>query len=110
MASKANSNSQNFQINKIPDEKIHNSLAQDITNRYRVTAREAKDIVSSIASAVKQPSKATTSNVAKQVAETAKAAATGKSGTTAGYVGQAKGVMGGAKGGEANTYRKGTNR
>ena len=75
-----------------------NKIVQDITNRYRVTAREARDIVTAVSSAgktvssaVKNPTATTrgemvksAKNVVKQVAETGKAAATGKKGTTAG--------------------------
>ncbi len=67
-----------------------NSLIQDITNRFRVTAREARDIVTAVgtfaqaATSSKNPqSKGPAGkNLVKQVKETASAAATGKKGTT----------------------------
>ena len=73
-------------------------LVQDVTNRYRVTAKEARDIVTAVSnagktfsSAAKNPTATTrgelaksAKNVVKQVAETGQAAATGKKGTTAG--------------------------
>jgi hypothetical protein len=78
------------------------SVIQDITNRYRITAREARDIVTAIGTVAnlatnknaasnkyagvsrsKEVGKAI-AGVKKQVSETAKAAKTGKSGTTAG--------------------------
>ncbi len=71
------------------------SLIQDITNRYRVTAREARDIVTAVGTgmATYQSSKDSTNvkgpsgkNLIKQVKETAVAAATGKKGTTSDYV------------------------
>jgi ERCC4-type nuclease len=77
-------------------------LIQDVTNRYRVTAREARDIITAVGtvanlatnkksktneimgvSRTKEVRKAV-GNVAKQISETAKAAKTGKSGTTSG--------------------------
>lgn len=74
------------------------SLIQDITNRFRVTAREARDIVTAASNIARStiattqyPDKAGRKQVAssikdltKQVKETGKAAVTGKSGTTAG--------------------------
>jgi hypothetical protein len=69
------------------------SIAQDITNRYRVTAREARDIVTSVGSLGKASvlresgdtsgMKKAAKDVFKQVKETGKAAVTGKKGTTA---------------------------
>ena len=72
------------------------SLIQDVTNRYRVTAREARDIVTSVANAAsvgyanmgnRNPSGPQTGrmlkDIGKQVKETAVAATTGKKGTTA---------------------------
>lgn len=56
-------------------------LAQDITNRYRVTAREARDIVTSVSTAARAPKFA--GNVVKQVKEAASAAVTGKKGESA---------------------------
>jgi hypothetical protein len=65
-------------------------LIQDVTNRYRVTAREARDIVTSAATVADAYSTGKSGNikkaagdVVKQVKETGKAAVTGKSGTTA---------------------------
>jgi hypothetical protein len=82
--------------------KDKNSLIQDITNRYRVTAREARDIVTSVGTVMKtvanakggqnsvtwtgQSQKAVNaagSDLKKQVKETINAATSGKSGTTA---------------------------
>jgi len=70
-------------------------LIQDITNRYRVTAREARDIITAAGTVVKTDNspqqgmgfrgtsrKTAVKNLKKQVVETAKAAATGKKGTT----------------------------
>ena len=78
------------------------SLIQDITNRYSVTAREARDIVTSVGTFLKtvkemKPGKGGTgptvqsinaikaagSDVKKQIKETGSAATSGKSGTTA---------------------------
>jgi hypothetical protein len=62
------------------------NLIQDITNRFRVTAREARDIVTSVGTAMNAEGKkqlnASNKNVVKQVKETAVAAVTGKKGTT----------------------------
>jgi hypothetical protein len=66
------------------------NLIQDITNRFRVTAREARDIVtavgtlaqSSTSSKNPQSKGPAVKNLVKQVKETASAAATGKKGTT----------------------------
>lgn len=80
--------------------KDQKSLIQDITNRFRVTSREARDIVTAVTTlgkAVATPAgnygsktknKAATivkaaGDVAKQAGETATAATKGKSGTTA---------------------------
>ena len=63
-------------------------VIQDITNRYRVTAKEARDIVTAVgtvgATRGGNPtvSKAAGENLKKQVKEVAKAATTGKKGTT----------------------------
>ena len=61
-------------------------LIQDITNRFRVTAREARDIVTSVGTQMNSQGpkqlKAANRNVVKQVKETAAAAVTGKKGTT----------------------------
>ena len=76
------------------------SLIQDITNRYRVTAREARDIVTSVTTlgkAVVTPGSRygslaknkgativkTAGDIAKQAGETYTAAKKGKSGTSA---------------------------
>jgi hypothetical protein len=70
------------------------SLIQDVTNRYRVTAKEARDIVTAVgtlgASAARDVTKSkkdffttpAVKNLKTQVAEAGKAAVTGKSGTT----------------------------
>jgi len=76
-------------------------LIQDVTNRYRVTAREARDIITAAGTSLQTPvedaytkkmrktnpnykstSGPSTKNLVKQVGEVAKAAATGKKGTT----------------------------
>lgn len=78
--------------------KSKNDLIQNITNRYRVTAREARDIVTAVGTAgnvlknkkaVKgqrdlAPSsiKPVVKNIARQVVETGRAARTGKKGTS----------------------------
>lgn len=75
------------------------NLIQDITNRYRVTAREARDIVTAIGTSLNQPTKkavdknypgaaagrnveAASKNLRRQISETISAAKTGKKGTT----------------------------
>ncbi len=73
------------------------SLIQDITNRFRVTAREARDIVTAVGTVVGAATSkditynkgsrgkavsAAAQNLGKQVKETGVAAATGKKGTT----------------------------
>ena len=73
-------------------------IVQDITNRYRVTAREARDIVTAVSTSGKalgkamekgnvnraaQTARKSTVDIAKQVGEVGKAAVTGKKGTTA---------------------------
>ena len=67
-------------------------LVQDITNRYRVTAREARDIVTAVGNvgnnvlfgkeAIQAGRGKVIKNIARQVKETATAATTGKKGTT----------------------------
>ena len=72
-------------------------LIQDVTNRYRVTAREARDIVTAISNAGVALGKASQKgnkndaagkarqavmNIPKQVTEAGKTAVTGKPGTT----------------------------
>jgi hypothetical protein len=73
------------QKNSKPDKKT--SLIQDITNRYRVTAREARDIVTAVGTlgtAIGSPSKtASTVKAAKNLGTQIKEAAkVGKTGTT----------------------------
>lgn len=84
------------------------SFIQDVTNRYRVTAREARDIVTAAGtymnSANASQGKAAKSNIAKQVAETVTAAKTGNKGTTSD-----KATIKMAKD-KPNTYTKGTQR
>jgi hypothetical protein len=81
------------------------SLVQDITNRFRVTAREARDIVTAVSSAAglafdknaySSEREGTTKmgevgkavkNIGKQIKETGTAAKTGKKGTTGGFKG-----------------------
>lgn len=73
------------------------SLVQDITNRFRVTAREARDIVTAVSTAANAATSKTITygggsrataikdaakNLATQVKETGTAAVTGKKGTT----------------------------
>ena len=79
-------------------------IIQDVTNRYRVTAREARDIVTAVGTAQQagwaknRKDTANTGpagkNLIKQVGETVKAATTGKKGTTSDVV-KAKNVSGG---------------
>ena len=71
-------------------------LAQNITNRYRVTAREARDIVTAIGTQLQtdvgnrerartgrtESTGPSGKNLIRQVGETVRAAATGKTGTT----------------------------
>ena len=62
-------------------------LIQDVTNRYRVTAREARDIVTAVGTAATSASsgffgKKSLKNVERQIKETVKAAKTGERGTT----------------------------
>jgi hypothetical protein len=69
------------------------NIVQDITNRFRVTAREARDIVTAVNTAgqaatnknIRSPQtiKNAATDVKKQVKETVRAAATGKKGTGA---------------------------
>ena len=70
-------------------------MIQNITNRYRVTAREARDIVTAVGSAAQAvrkspqeglPVKKIVKDVAKQVKEVGTAATSGKKGTTAATV------------------------
>jgi hypothetical protein len=83
-------------------------LIQDVTNRYRVTAREARDIITAAGTVIKTPNanrgggwgfeetKKSTAvrNLKKQVVETAKAAATGKKGTSSDTMGYPKNYVG----------------
>ena len=95
------------------------SIAQDITNRYRVTAREARDIVTAVGNfgnrvlpgntprqqpGVKGP---LGKNLVKQIKETGVAAVTGKKGTTSDRIGLARE---GSSGWYTNQYTKGTQR
>ena len=72
-------------------------LIQDVTNRYRITAREARDIVTAVSSAGVALGKASekgnkndaaakarkaVTNIPKQIIEAGKTAVTGKPGTT----------------------------
>jgi len=72
--------------NPTPKSNRLEKLVQDVTNRYRVTAREARDIVTAIGTAANAANekqvKSSNKNLVKQVAEVGKAAITGKSGTT----------------------------
>ena len=84
------------------------SLIQDITNRYRVTAREARDIVTAVGSATGVSSrsglKKAGANLVKQVKEVGAAATKGKKGTSSDL---AKRDI---TKGDAYTYRRGTKR
>jgi hypothetical protein len=93
-----------IEMKQLPRENSNNveKLIQGITNRYRVTAREARDIVTAVGTSASSlgntfykdnnPLKLTTTskknnaasakNLVKQVKETAVAAVTGKKGTT----------------------------
>jgi len=76
-----------------PKAGIASNIIQDITNRYRVTQREARDIVTAISTAAQatgnknvrspQTMRDAAMDVKKQVKETVKAATTGKKGTGA---------------------------
>ena len=90
-------------------------LVQDVTNRYRVTAREARDIITAAGTVAKsltraenpnmpnEPKKKAVGNLIKQVKEVGTAAVTGKKGTTSGRIvignesGRPKGVTKGVK-------------
>jgi len=106
---------------KNPNDKIKNrqsDLIQNITNRYRVTAREARDIVTAVGTVGKtlkgsktmslpKDEKAPVSaikNLGRQVKETSRAAITGKSGTTSGTF-KSYGSLDGA-----SRYKEGTKR
>ena len=87
------------------------SNVEKVVNRAKTTAREARDVVTAVGTVAKRPGAKSVKNVVKQVAETAKAATTGKKGTTSDYVGQAKGLGLLAQGGESSKfYRKGSKR
>ena len=58
-------------------------LVQDVTNRYRVTAREARDIVTAAGTVAKTRNPKFVGDVVKQVKEVKTAATTGRKGTTA---------------------------
>jgi hypothetical protein len=79
------------------------NLIQDITNRFRVTAREARDIVTAVSTAVSSRNvggggnKFAVKDIKTQIKEVGTAALTGKKGTTAaqsGYGGLKKGTTG----------------
>ena len=87
------------------------SNVEKVVNRAKTTAREARDVVTAVGTVAKRPGAKSVKNAVKQVAETAKAATTGKKGTTSDYVGQAKGLGLLAQGGESSKfYRKGSKR
>ena len=84
------------------------SLIQDITNRFKVTSREARDIITAVGtlstvSNKNQGSKAN-KNIVKQIKETAVAAATGKKGTSSDQATMKKFKN------KPNTYTSGTKR
>jgi hypothetical protein len=95
-------------------------LVQDITNRFRVTAREARDIVTAVGThmqtAVGNQTKKRTGdasgvgpsgkNLARQINETTRAAVTGKAGTTSDVVK----VSGPLSAQYTSGYKKGTRR
>ena len=100
------------------------SLIQNITNRYRVTAREARDIATAVGtlgravvdknvigikgrSGTKGKVEASVRGVVKQVRETGRAAATGKMGTTAAKIKtDMRDDYGNPRGGEFKSARK----
>ena len=94
-------------------------IVQDITNRYRVTAREARDIVTAVGNiatrgmypqepAAKGP---LGKNLVKQVKETVTAAKTGKKGTTSDVIGKAIPKSEGGRPGDVTLgYTKGKKR
>lgn len=90
------------------------SLIQDITNRFRVTAREARDIVTAVGTAAQaatssknpQSKGPANKNVVKQIKETATAAATGRKGTTSDSVP----VSGKMTSQSTGRYKRGTQR
>jgi len=82
-------------------------LIQNVTNRYRVTAREARDIITAagtVASTKNTPAegsgfrgtskKTAVQNLKKQIVETGKAAVTGKAGTSSDTMGYPKDYKG----------------
>ena len=76
-------------------------MIADITNRYRVTAREARDIVTAVSTAASKSGKflgrgTAAKDIATQAKETVRAAATGKKGTTA-YTGKSGSMLKGTK-------------
>ena len=89
------------------------SLIQDITNRYRVTAREARDIVTAVGTLAEanNSSRVTqaVSNLGKQVKEVGTAAVKGKSGTTSNRISSGESSPKG-KYTEYGTYIKGSKR
>ena len=87
MATSPGTNSRKKTMAPQPKPNAAEKIIQDITNRYRVTAREARDIVTAVGTAATSASsgflvKESLKNVGRQVKETAKAAKTGKKGTT----------------------------
>jgi hypothetical protein len=103
---------------KDPNARIKNrqsDLIKNITSRYRVTAREARDIVTAVGTFGKTVKGSKTSgnekapvsaikNLGRQVKETSRAAITGKSGTTSGTF-KSYGSLDGA-----SRYKEGTKR
>jgi hypothetical protein len=100
---------------------VKKSLIQDITNRFSVTAREARDIVTAVGTGLQtQVADATSKrvgyktgqtgpsgkNLIKQVKETAVAAATGKKGTTSDQIP----VSGSLSAQYQKDYKRGTKR
>ena len=67
-------------------------LIQDVTNRYRVTAREARDIVTAVGTSITAPSYSKkdimrpNKNLVTQVKDVAKAVTTGKAGSSSDIV------------------------
>jgi len=69
-------------------------VIDDITDRFDITRREARDIVTAVGTVIKSTSKFSgtpvskaVKNLGKQVKETGKAAATGKKGTASAQIG-----------------------
>jgi hypothetical protein len=89
------------------------SLIQDITNRYRVTAREARDIVTAVGTLAQANTSGrvtqAVSNLGRQVKEVGTAAVKGKSGTTSNRISSGENRPKG-KYAEYGTYIKGSKR